>query len=359
MSTTMQIGTGRRIRALGEQLGHQPDREAAATILALVGICGSAIGYFTMLFPNPPGTAYVPPAVAFAVSIAAALILLRRRRQAGWAAIGMVLALGAAVITVVMISVPDRTGVYAPYYVCLGIFAFYFFRPRWAFAQVAWIAALYAVAVGIDGPPAPAEQWINGVATTLLVGMLVLTLRTRIDRLHSALAEAALTDELTGLPNRRAFDEQLAREIERAERSGTALSVALVDLDHFKQLNDSSGHLAGDRALHRIGSIVPAAVRGMDWPARFGGDEFAVLFPDAGEAEATDIAGRLREQIATAFGGEEVGLTASVGIAVRSPADGPGPEGLLDRADRALYRAKRLGGDRVEAAADTVQAEAS
>ena len=161
----------RWVQGIDEHLGGQSDREVAATLLALVGICGSAVGYFTMLFPNPPGTAYLPPAIAFAVSIAASLLLLRHRSRAGWPVIGLVLALGSLVVTIVMVSVPDRTGVYAPYYVTLGIFAFYFLRPRWALVQVAWIAVLYAGAVAIDDPAAAAEQWINGVATTLLLVM--------------------------------------------------------------------------------------------------------------------------------------------------------------------------------------------
>ncbi len=177
------------------------------------------------------------------------MALWARRRTAPWWAIGTVVALGSLVVTVAMVSVPGRSAAYVTYFVWLGIFAFYFLRPRWALAQTAWIAALYAIAVVLDDQRGAIELWVNGVATTLGVGLLVLALRTRITVLVGRLELTARTDPLTGLPNRRAFDERLAGELARLDRTEEVVALLILDLDHFKALNDTSGHLSGDDAL--------------------------------------------------------------------------------------------------------------
>jgi diguanylate cyclase (GGDEF)-like protein len=255
-------------------------------------------------------------------------------------------ATGSVVVTVAMISVPGRSAAYVTYFVWLGIFAFYFLRPRWALLQVAWIAILYAVAVVLDDQQGPVELWVNGVATTLGVGVLVWILRTRIAALLDRLEEAARTDQLTGLPNRRAFDERLAGELARVERSRGTVSLLVLDLDRFKELNDTAGHLSGDEALKAVAGVLRAGIRAGDWPARIGGDEFAVVLPGAGEAEATMIAERLRQGISSAFAGTRVPLGASVGGAALAGTNIDG-EQLHSEADRALYEAKRHGGSTV------------
>ena len=269
------------------------ERVLAAALLATIAVVGSLIGFVTYLLPHPAGTNFVAPSIAFVISIFAGVVLWARRRSASWTTIGILVALGSVVVTVVMLSVPGRSAAYVTYYVWLGIFAFYFLRPAWALAQIALIAALYALAVSVDPPQGPVEVWVNGVATTLGVGLLVLALRTRIAGLVARLETEASTDELTGLPNRRAFYEQFRRELQRGEREGSDVSLAVIDLDQFKQLNDTVGHLAGDRALRALAGALQATVRPSDWAARLGGDEFAVLLPGAGRNDAAEIAGRI------------------------------------------------------------------
>ncbi len=224
----------------------------AASLLGAIAIAGSTIGFLTYLLPHPEGTDFVAPSIAFAASITAGLILWSRRLTASWLAIGIVVALGSLVVMVAMISVPGRSAAYVTYFVWLGIFAFYFLPPRWAMVQTIWIAALYGVAVVLDDQAGPVELWVNGVATTLGVGLLVLALRTRIAVLLGSLEQTARTDQLTSLPNRRAFDERLADELARSGRTGTSVSLLVLDLDRFKQLNDTSGHLSGDQALQAV-----------------------------------------------------------------------------------------------------------
>ena len=108
----------------------------------------------------------------------------------------------------------------------------------------------------LDDQQGPVELWVNGVATTLGVGLLVLALRTRIESLLRTLEQTARTDQLTGLPNRRAFDERLVAELARLDRSGDRVALLILDLDRFKQLNDTSGHLAGDEALRVVAGVI-------------------------------------------------------------------------------------------------------
>jgi len=164
---------------------------------------------------------------------------------------------------------------------------------------------------------------------------------------HEALAALAITDGLTGLYNRRHFEDVLVRELRRAEREKAPLSLAMIDLDHFKEYNDHWGHREGDVELARIALRVKQAVRATDEAFRYGGDELAVLLPACPRAEAVAVAEKIRFAINTdaAHLGER-GLTASLGVA--TALDGVGtPRELVDAADRALYAAKARGRDRV------------
>jgi diguanylate cyclase (GGDEF)-like protein/PAS domain S-box-containing protein len=154
--------------------------------------------------------------------------------------------------------------------------------------------------------------------------------------------ESARMDQLTSTPNRRAWDEELARELSRARRSQRPLCVALLDLDHFKAFNDANGHRSGDRLLRRAASGWKLAVRASDFLARYGGEEFAVLLPDCGLDEAMSVIERLRAVTPD-------GQTVSAGVAEWNRYESA--EALIDRADLALYKAKRDGRDRATAAA--------
>jgi len=168
-------------------------------------------------------------------------------------------------------------------------------------------------------------------------------------RLREAQAQAH-ADDLTGLANRRAWDAELPREIARARRTGAPLSVAMLDLDGLKEINDSRGHQAGSNAIKHAAAAWSGVVRETDMVARFGGDEFGIVMPDSTLEQARAAAERLREAIGP-------GLTTSVGVA-----QWDGEETayeLVERADAALYAAKRAGRDRVAAATTAAAAHAS
>jgi diguanylate cyclase (GGDEF)-like protein len=166
-----------------------------------------------------------------------------------------------------------------------------------------------------------------------------------------ALAEQASTDALTQLPNRRMFDEAIVRDLARAERNRSPLSLAVLDVDHFKKFNDTYGHATGDLVLRAVADALASCVRQGDIAARFGGEEFAVILPE------TDLSGgllageRMRKAIAakvieTPQG--KVGVTVSIGLVTHSPTRGKTtPTKLFELADRALYCAKQQGRNRV------------
>ncbi len=184
----------------------------------------------------------------------------------------------------------------------------------------------------------PLEQL--GGETRRAVRLLALEAAIAIDRgeLLGRLEVAARTDDLTGLLNRRAWDEELVRELSRADRDGTALCVAIVDLDRFKQYNDAHGHQAGDRFLKQISGAWSQTLRAGDILARYGGEEFALALPGTNLEHAQQMLDRLREMLPE-------GQTCSAGVCRWDGSESA--ESLTARADTALYAAKDAGRDRV------------
>ena len=171
----------------------------------------------------------------------------------------------------------------------------------------------------------------------------------RLKRENRALREQAHQDDLTGLGNRRSFRRHLEQAVELTDRYGTSFAVMVLDLDGMKQLNDRAGHPAGDLALSRVGDALRAQIRSVDHAARLGGDEFAVVMPHVTAPQATLVAERIRQHIATLPCPGDVRVTASFGVTMLTPSLEPGVDAdeLFARADQALYQAKRAGRDRV------------
>jgi diguanylate cyclase (GGDEF)-like protein len=159
------------------------------------------------------------------------------------------------------------------------------------------------------------------------------------------------TDGLTGLKNRRLFDEELGRQFRAAIRGHTPLSLAMLDIDLFKQINDNYGHQVGDDYLRLIASVIAAEVRRpMDTACRYGGEEFALILPDTPAEGVQQIAECIRrgvEAIRHQVGGQWVPITISIGTATLTPELGASPAALIEAADKALYEAKAQGRNRV------------
>ncbi len=246
---------------------------------------------------------------------------------AGWAGAASFVVFGAAVLVdLVRVRRPDGALLFAATAVLL-------------------LAALFdaAVAHGVLFPgqtPPP----LLGPAFLLFTALLLVAVADQGRRL----LERATTDGLTGLPNRATFLERAARELVRAERSGSSLAVVMLDIDRFKRFNDRYGHLAGDRVLALAGRAVAGAVRGIDFAGRYGGEELVLLLVDVDAEAALAAVERVREAVA----GVRVpqvpeAVTASAGIALHHGAfDRSDVAGLIRRADAALYASKAAGRDR-------------
>jgi diguanylate cyclase (GGDEF)-like protein len=178
-----------------------------------------------------------------------------------------------------------------------------------------------------------------------------LTLLARsFDAMRNGLAEQIGTDALTGCLNRRALESRLRSDWRLAKRRGTHIALAAIDLDHFKQINDTRGHPVGDVVLQQLAGIMKSTARDTDAVARFGGDEFVILLPDTGWQGALTFAERLRRRVDDfTFGppGSPMTITISVGVALARGTDPISPEELLKEADRSLYKAKQQGRNRV------------
>jgi diguanylate cyclase (GGDEF)-like protein len=166
-----------------------------------------------------------------------------------------------------------------------------------------------------------------------------------------AIQDTANIDGLTGVFNKRHFQERISSEIRRAERDGNGLSLLLLDIDHFKNYNDTNGHVAGDEVLKKMGQILKTSVREDDVVARYGGEEFVVLYPGASKALAYRLAQGLRRAVESQHfpGGERQPLgavTISGGVAT-FPLDAPSEVELIRAADQALYQAKKAGRNRI------------
>ena len=185
----------------------------------------------------------------------------------------------------------------------------------------------------------------------LRAGRRIVELQAELVAAREALREQATRDGLTGLWNRREILDRLARESARCERDGGELSVVVIDVDHFKRVNDTLGHAAGDGVLREIASRLGASVRPADVVGRVGGEEFLVVLPGCDHLRALGVAERLRVAVSrepVRALGREIPVTASFGVAGRR---GPvGPEALVALADAALYAAKRAGRNRTQLA---------
>ena len=284
-----------------------------------------------------------------AVAAAFALVMLAWRR-----APDLVLLAGfpLAALTVSSIAVLDPPLALTPmFYVWPLMIAAYFLQRREIVVTYAMVCASFgAVSVWAldDGPRL--MQW----ATVAIVGgVLVLfvgALSSRLDDLVGRLRTLSREDPLTGALNRRALIERLETELSRAGRTGGSCAVAVLDIDHFKDINDRYGHATGDEALRRVVRAISGRLRRDDALGRLGGEEFAVVLAGADATDAEAYGEELRVRVARAAAAGGTPFTVSVGVAANHRPAEATADGLLAAADAALYRAKRAGRDSVRAA---------
>jgi diguanylate cyclase (GGDEF)-like protein len=283
-------------------------------------------------------------ALALVPMVAGSAVLVPWERVPAWMQT-LPLLLPFVAVALVRSSHESVTATYTPVVLLPVIwFAFYGTRRQLLFSLLCLGFTLAIPSPAFDGYPAlepiAAVFWM-GVAA--IMGFSINELVLERDRLQTRLGRMARTDALTGLPNRRAWDEALGRELAQADRSGARVCVALLDLDRFKEFNDRNGHPAGDGHLKEVASLWRGRLRSADLIARYGGEEFALLLSATHLSQARHVVEELRASVPR-------GETVSAGIAQWDPLESS--HELVARADRAMYEAKRRGRNRtVEAGA--------
>jgi diguanylate cyclase (GGDEF)-like protein len=321
--------------------------EASANGRALAGVWafGSTCLTATLILPHP-ATANEAGLLAVAViAYPVAAFMYIRAASLPRGALEAITYLGQFLITglVLFWNAPDPP--YLWFHVWLVVHSFHFLPRRRATLQVVCAAVLFVFGTIASGSGFPAATSVVGVGSIVTIGILVGAFRARVDGLLRALERSASSDPLTGLANRRAFDEAYARDRALRARLGCGGALLVLDCDGFKALNDRVGHAAGDRALCRVAAAMSSSIREVDTAARLGGDEFALLLSAPDEGAAPAIGERIRRAVAA--GHESDGVTLSIGI-VELPSDAPVELNVaLSAADRAMYRAKTTGGNRV------------
>ena len=323
-------------------LRHRVHQARYGAMLFAAAALVTALG---LILPHPPEVDERGLAVVAAGSALAALVMrVADDRLPGWA-YQLVLACGTILVSLALLFNGERNGGAAGgdevYYLSVVLYSAYYFGRRAVALQVLLIAAAYAATLALidPGPVAP-SRWLTTTGLVAGTAVVVRLLSERIERLISELDAAARADRLTGLANRRAFEEQFARDAARAQRTGLPLALLVADVDDFKKINDRWGHAAGDAALVAVARVLSASTRSDDPPARIGGDEFAILLPDTDRAAAQDVAERIAEAVTSQGDETALSLTLSIGIAVQEQGQEP-LEDMMRVADVALYAAKR------------------
>jgi diguanylate cyclase (GGDEF)-like protein len=337
------------------ETGCGPEHRIAALTLAALLVAGGLMGTVNLfvdgvLREGAPRWVY---GGTMALCIAAAVPLVIRKRAGRWHTFGLVL-LGDLIYAVVVLCIDDPVRYATPLMLLFPAFVAAWFLGPWELGinmVVTTAVCLLALWPSYDSAVSLGVQ--VGVSAGVLNGgaLGVFMLRRRVQRLLTATQTLSRLDPLTGVFNRRFLVEQAPRVWRQARRDGTRVAAMMLDLDHFKRLNDAHGHAAGDAVLGAVARSLAASVRPTDVLARTGGEELVVLGLVADLDEAGRLAERLRAAVAGSRTDDGHAVTASIGIALTRPVDGEDATAalwrLIDRADGAMYEAKQQGRDRV------------
>jgi len=306
------------------------------------GMYGGAAfdGAIEGIIPGDPSFAIAPVIVSALIAIALVLYGPRLSRSA-LAPLGP---LGVVLIAYALSATPGA-GDGAVLYMWPVLWSTFFFGRRGAITIVAFVGVAHAITLLVlPEASSYAGRWVDVMVSVTVVSAVVLALAGRNDALLAQLNDEARTDALTGLLNRRGFDERAAIELARARREHSSIALATFDLDYFKRVNDEWGHEVGDRVLAHVGALIAAESRGVDITARIGGEEFAVLLPSCDNAAAAAYSERVRVALA---GADPSGLpTVRISAGILAAVAPSSIAQLLRGADSALYEAKRTGRDR-------------
>lgn len=321
------------------------DKPLLTRVLLVIWWVGTSTYTVSLLLSPPPDPQWPVLWSVSAVAYAMCLFLTSRRHRLPEIAPDVSGYLCCTLATIVVAASRDPASPFCLFYLWVTVVSCHFLPVRRAVPQIVVVAPSYAAALLLTDGAFPWFRWALLSLTVAVVGVSVTAMRARLTALVGVLADSARTDALTGLKNRRAFEETLAVELERAARSGDTVALIIGDLDRFKAVNDHFGHPAGDEVLRRAARAVEGSVRRVDVPFRIGGEEFAVIVPATDLASAHLLAERVREAVAAELSSGPGSVTISLGVAAY-PEHGPDGVSLVAHADTACYQAKARGRNR-------------
>jgi diguanylate cyclase (GGDEF)-like protein/putative nucleotidyltransferase with HDIG domain len=332
---------GEPLPAIGTQL----EVSLMAKVLGGLFLAGGTLAMLSILLPGPrSGNHLAVVGIVVNAWLVSAVLIRWARRMPRWI-LPVGLAWGSTLITGVAYFAGTRPSPLIFFYLWVFLYSAYFFTGREAAVQVALCGLAYGVLLALAPPTQVATWWIVAMGTLLVAAWLTWAMRQRAESLIGRLYDAARTDPLTKLLNRRGFRELLDLELERARRSKLPVTLVSGDLDHFKLVNDRAGHHVGDNVLQRAARVLESAKRQGDTLARVGGEEFALIAPDTDQGGALTLAERLRCAVLDEFSRDPVPVTISFGISSHQD-HGETAAALLHAADDALYQAKESGRNR-------------
>jgi diguanylate cyclase (GGDEF)-like protein len=315
------------------------NRKIMAYCAAAMYAAAALDGAIEMVLPNVPSFSLLPIFVAAIMATFMFLVGPRLPRRA----IMFNGPIGIAAVSYALATTKVTASDSAVLFALPVLWQCLFFGRRGAVAILVLVAAGEALALHALGPYGYPERWVDVMVSTTAIACVVTSLENRNERLLATLSMEARVDPLTGLLNRRGFDERAAAELDLDSRGSRPFALVILDIDHFKLVNDQWGHDVGDRVLRHVANLLREQAREGDILARFGGEEFVAMLPDADLAGAEGFADRVRESLVQRTGGLPA-VRLSAGIRIGEP--GSEITGLLAEADLALYDAKRAGRDR-------------
>ncbi len=330
----------------GSFVGASLEASLVAKVLATLFAAGASLAALTVILPHPAQANEVGLLAIVANAYLVALALYTQASRLPAWSLQVTLAWGSTLITGVAYFSGETPSPLVFFYLWVFLYASYFFTHRQTALQIVYVGVAYGALLAIKAPlQAISTWWLVGMGTLLVGAMVIMVMRARVELLIGRLYDAARTDPLTKLANRRGFRELLDLELERARRSGTAMGLLVGDLDDFKDFNDLLGHRLGDVALQRVARLLGEHKGRLDTAARVGGEEFALIVPDAEGDSARALAEHLCCAVRNEFASESIPLTISFGVSLY-PEHSQTAASLVHAADQAVYAAKESGRDR-------------